>query len=836
MASTDASSQRLKSLSPMSRRAVLTDVSHALLDLGYTPLPNKDKRCFYKGWSSAEVTHDRIDEWGGRRDTNAVGIRVEAPLCVIDLDIDDKETMERVADRLLEMCPELEDCPIRHSGKVSEMWFAQAESPFSRASSGKYRRGDDDLLVEVFGSGKQVAVYGAHTYEDGVVERWYDWAEGPTLLDVAPTDLPLLTAEQVSAIKSIVQEVAEEMGYEEVRPAAASDARSVYDLDTSISFHMHHGLVFSYDELQEGDRVRMQEIVGEGTNTSRGRVVMRHDGWIGIWDSETGQTHYPPDADIATAAIQAAEKLGEGMRKAEHRPPDPYDAGDVTPRRPDELDEYEIYTAAEGLVDTVMRLEAKARAFARRFVMLPGKTVLFYDILTGSEYGLPTLKAKYASLGEWVETAQGKSKEVHPVDFMIKNGYATTVDARETRPDRPHEFIINERGKVTLNMYVEPELPDVGFTTEPFEGLMRNLFPIEEDYADAMNWIAYKVQNPWARGKVMLHTTYGTQGTGRNTLFSILSGILGERNTFLKNTLYEVFEGSDNAWMTQNVLLFIPEADHPKDARKTDGFYTKFKALMDPNEDKVTMKALYQNQRQSRVFFSTIIASNSGVPISFDEHDRRVEVYNGARSQKIEDLPELEELIDAVRIGNEFKPEFLGAVRSMLLAMPTDAKAFQRARNDENSTAAKKEMTESSESIFSRELRSFLDREAARGHVILRAGYVQEKLARKLREPTGMTLEQCRQEMRRVILMLKRKDHPTGWHLPERFRLDTEDEWALRNDLKPNKVGLVNSRVLVADSCPDRLSAEEKVERMMRAEGVHLSGGNVVPISGDEKG
>ena len=51
-----------------------TAIRHKLLENGYVPLPNIDKRCFLKRWSDVEVDHDVITDWADRRSYVATGV------------------------------------------------------------------------------------------------------------------------------------------------------------------------------------------------------------------------------------------------------------------------------------------------------------------------------------------------------------------------------------------------------------------------------------------------------------------------------------------------------------------------------------------------------------------------------------------------------------------------------------------------------------------------------------------------------------------------------------------------------------------------------------------
>ena len=91
-------------------REALETLRRTLLANGYSPIPNRDKRTFHKGWPNVEITDEVIGEWSRRslRDS-ATGLRVENGLMVIDLDINDKAVVDEIANRILDICPQLDD-------------------------------------------------------------------------------------------------------------------------------------------------------------------------------------------------------------------------------------------------------------------------------------------------------------------------------------------------------------------------------------------------------------------------------------------------------------------------------------------------------------------------------------------------------------------------------------------------------------------------------------------------------------------------------------------------------------------------------------------------------
>jgi hypothetical protein len=138
----------------------ITSLRLRLLENGYTPIRNRDKRTFMKAWPTAEITPEEIARWERKfpQDT-ATGLRLEDGLAVIDFDIDDP-IMKDIANAVLDAVPALADqrvpLPVRFGKGSKEAWFVRVDHPFGRLHSRAWLRpgtGPDEGAhrVEVFG-------------------------------------------------------------------------------------------------------------------------------------------------------------------------------------------------------------------------------------------------------------------------------------------------------------------------------------------------------------------------------------------------------------------------------------------------------------------------------------------------------------------------------------------------------------------------------------------------------------------------------------------------------------------------------------------------------------
>lgn len=279
-----------------------TGIRHAMLANGYVPLANKEKMTLLPGWTSLQVDAAMIDSWSDKLAYQSTGLRIDAPLVAIDVDIDDAEVVEelwRWAEKAWG-CDWAERAMIRYGGGVKECWVCRVDEPFRVPPGPKYVRPEHDPKdkdatthkVELFGgvSGRQIGAYGWHTTS----VRRYEWADGKGPAEVLLSALPVITKQQVFSIDIAYSDMLEARGWHRVlryKPEDWANVEKVYDLPAGLMVKTHQRGDLPVEELHDGDRVRMAEIAGTGTNTTRGLAHQTHEG-VAIWDSETGTTHY----------------------------------------------------------------------------------------------------------------------------------------------------------------------------------------------------------------------------------------------------------------------------------------------------------------------------------------------------------------------------------------------------------------------------------------------------------------------------------------------------------------------------------------------------------------
>ena len=201
-----------------------SELRKTLLENGYVPLANIDKRCVLPNWPRLVVNEVLIDSpaWA-RGKHQATGLRVDRPLGVIDADITDDELISRLLDRWIGYLDYVFDgTPMLQRGTTASCklaWFVRISKPFGRKATRAYRRADgkgDAQRVEIYGgkTPRQFGAFGAHKVDrGGQTLSEYDWGyESP--LDTPISELPEVTPEQCEELIRIAEAMFKEAGLE----------------------------------------------------------------------------------------------------------------------------------------------------------------------------------------------------------------------------------------------------------------------------------------------------------------------------------------------------------------------------------------------------------------------------------------------------------------------------------------------------------------------------------------------------------------------------------------------------------------------------------------------
>jgi len=183
----------------------------ALLRNGYEPIPIIGKETWITGWTTGEITEERIiDETCRNRRYANTGLRT-GKVVGIDIDLKDCEqtaTLREVTGIILSRTP------LRRFGSKGEMLlYRMVDEPIGKMVIRRAKTETEKArpLVEIFGQGGQFVAYGVNPDAN----RPYRWLEkGKEPLTVPFADLPPVTAEKLRELRASMVEMLTVYGYQ----------------------------------------------------------------------------------------------------------------------------------------------------------------------------------------------------------------------------------------------------------------------------------------------------------------------------------------------------------------------------------------------------------------------------------------------------------------------------------------------------------------------------------------------------------------------------------------------------------------------------------------------
>lgn len=683
----------------MDREAELraqTELRRRMLARGYTPLANKDKMCVLKDWPHLPVDEAQIDTWSNQMKWRATGVRIERGLVAIDLDINDTAAINAIIDALpADIWDLLQHAPVRLGKGAKEAWFcrlAEGESSFYRLTSAGYRisgRGADDVVhrVEIFAgeTGRQFGAYGAHTIgHDGEVEVSYRWAGDRGLADVAFDDLPRLTRAQLAKVGEVASAVMAEMGWvHDTRSKEGFSAPSViYDLDDQEFDTREHGTV-NLEHLEilaaEHDSVRLSASWLEGpsaANTTRCIAYLnRSDNRVAILETAAYTTHRPASMmpkPLNTGALDRLEALaGNSPLFAAPTPAPVAESAQVGVDMRDDMQR-----VVDNLIEHVAFCPSEQRC------------VMPIDGDASQAMSLANFRALMQPSAVEVRGPRGGSQVIHPAGLWLSDPRRIDIGGHRFRPDLAGQRLFTEDGVTYINTYrpvahVGVDGAQVAAAGAAFEALLRHLVPHDGARDWFRMWLASKVQYPATPncGVIMVAEI---QGTGRGTLFDMMSAALGQkhvRNISSTELMGGQGQGQYNDWIANALLVLCEEVMAGDDAGgamawKRREVYERLKQLVDPRQRVMEIRRKGLSNYSSEVFASILMATNHMNALPLDETDRRIAVLVQP-NVKFDDVPELVRLINPLRVSGRYVPWFGAGLCEHLRRVAVDASVLR---------------------------------------------------------------------------------------------------------------------------------------------------------------
>lgn len=621
----------------------ITQLRLQLFRNGWSPIPNRDKRTFTKGWPSLEIDEDLIRQWGRRnkRDT-ATGLRIENGLAAIDIDVNIPAVFDAVSRAIEETCPAAYEQGLIRRGKgVKEAWFVRTSEVFSRIHTRRWRaRGagpdDETHCLEIFGgaSPRQFGAFGPHTVgDDGKVLVAYRWDEtGGDPSTVCQSELPVLTKAQFHAIADAAERALEAAGLEPVPRSTRgeNDATRLYDLAQDMQFDCDDGVRRSLDDLRAHlgavDHVRCSASWLEGEQAKRpDRCIAGLDrsGGVTVWESASGVTHCEADRkprDFQLELDRVAEKLKQ-LEVAERNRLSTRDSA--------------VVTAAKLLETYALCPEQPQRCVVPLWSgsMDAGMNMSMFR----------TLMAPYAD--EEVGPKGGRVV-INPVDIWNGASKRVAVAGLRMRPDKPRPTY-EDRGELWVNTYDPPVHDGAGGDASIGWEFMEQLLPDEREREWFMRWLAYKFRHPSVPGPAVVMVAR-KQGTGRGTLAQLMKKLFGPK--YVATLPFHIFAGKSyqsqyNDWAAEALVAVINESSEIGGGAYAakHNTYEHLKETVEPRMEERLIVRKGDRSFMAVSFTSYIIATNNPDALPIPPEDRRFAVLSNGEPRE----PEFWEAVNA---------------------------------------------------------------------------------------------------------------------------------------------------------------------------------------------
>jgi hypothetical protein len=605
----------------------------AVLENGYTPIRNFDKRTFMAGWPRAVIDEAEVRSWSRRWSRHtATGLRIEKGLCVIDFDIDDDTAMAAITDAVLKEHPELEQALLRWGKGAKEAWFLRCDEIFARLHTRSFIKpgevaDDGTYRVEIFGGGspRQFGAFGPHTLtEDGEVLVSYEWAD-----DLSPATVPL--AELVEVTKDVLWSVIDaaeavliDLGWtiHEKSARGQNEPGVVFDLTPDMLFECNDNVTRTLLEMRaiaknEHVHLRCSASWIEGPsakNRSRCLVSTTRTGRLAIWESQEAVTHKEKEdepVNYGPMIDRAIEKLTELKEKRR--------------LKVNSSDEFDVTVAK--LIDGF------AYCAAQRECVVPVWSRDLDDGYQMQAFRMLMLPNCMEEVG-----ARGATKKINPVDAWMARKDRIKVDGLRMRPDMPRP-LFEEDGKRFVNVYSPPTHNTEGGDMSVATGFFEHLIP---DYAERewfLDWLAFKMMYPHIPGPAVVMVAHAKFGTGRGTLAELIMRLVGQhyvRQLAFKDFTGKTYQSQYNEWQSEALFVCVNESSESDGASVYQTKHNTYEHLKEIVEVRPTLR--YIRMKGTKNYWavsstSFLIFTNHFDALPIPEHDRRFVVLTNGGTQ-----------------------------------------------------------------------------------------------------------------------------------------------------------------------------------------------------------
>jgi len=565
---------------------MLDQFGHRLVERGYNIIPilPGKKRPPGNDWQKIQSTPELVTSWIDEMPQFGIGV-LASTTCAVDIDCRDKAVNNKLL-HWLKNNVGLGAIRIGENPKCV-VPFQNVER-FKKMKSCEFKTPDGvTQAVEILGHGQQWVAYGIHPK----TIKPYEWVSGPTLADVFYDDLPELTQELAMAFIAYFEEVARDLGWEEVRPGSkqkAEEADALMNLKAALDM----------------DAEEIAEILRDLDPDDH------HDNWVRVGMALHHQFGGEPEG------LQLWDDWSAGGSK--------YQEGECAKR----WLSFGDYTGAQVTMAS-LKFEAKKSESVElvadelptmlerwAFVQVEGSARVLREELNSEQiilYKIEDLKKEFANR-KVLDPGSDKPRMVNLVDLWLEHPDRRTYAAGIC-------FAPDSEVLQRYNLWRGWSHKAVEGEVQPFTDFVTNVIASgnEEHARYILGWVAQMIQKPQSKVGVGL-VLRGSKGSGKTFFGELVGGLCKAHHRIVSKA--EHVTGKFNRHLEDTLLLQCDEAYWARN-KAAEG---ALKDLLTNGRITVERKGMdsYSSANYTRLLFS----SNEEwvVPASLDE--RRFAIFD----------------------------------------------------------------------------------------------------------------------------------------------------------------------------------------------------------------
>ncbi|WP_018692305.1 PriCT-2 domain-containing protein [Algicola sagamiensis] len=593
--------------------SLLSQFGEHLLDRGYpiVPiLPGFKYPMGLKGWETIEATPLHLRSWlSSDFAKGGVGIQTKH-FPAVDLDIRDPDVIKTI----VAWCEEHIGPTLQRVGDAPKTLLVyRAKTPFPKLSSRKY----EDMFgmehqIEILGDGQQFVAFAIHPDTN----KPYEWVSEQSIADILPEELPEISEAQAKELIAYFEENVPE-DWQVV--SRGRQSKALLDLDP-IERVLHN----AKPKVQVSNERLIKALNHIDPNDYdtwyRCGMALYHqfDGsfeGFEIWDnwSRAGDTYNADEMEgkwqtykedlTRVEPITAATILREARIEKEKNSDDQLE---------DFLERY-IYIE-EG--DRVCNLDKPPHCCVSKLMEFKNRTANIRIGIPAPTKTDPDKKQLVPIHKTWFVHEERKSAE--GLVYLPGEG----------------RIYHDEYGLDWVNEFHVPEFYDTQSESNlsVFFEHMNYLFPIEEEREWFISWLAFNIQRPEERCKVVPLHISPAHGTGRGWVVELLGKLLGQWNitkTKMHILAGEGGAGAYNDYFDRSLVCAIEEV---KESGKRFTVSDKIRDLITEKHLEVNKK--YGTKKTQAVFTNFFFMSNHTDALVIPVRDRRINVFTGPEFPK----------------------------------------------------------------------------------------------------------------------------------------------------------------------------------------------------------